>query len=75
MRQLLAPLVENRPGGGTVIGTEYVARQPGDGHTILCIGPSFTMLHALRSKVPFETARDFRASIRRPARRSNSPRF
>ena len=54
-------LVENRPGGGTVIGTEYVARQPGDGHTLLCIGPSFTMHSALRSKLPFDTARDFRA--------------
>jgi tripartite-type tricarboxylate transporter receptor subunit TctC len=53
-------IVENRPGGGTVIGTEYVARQP-DGHTLLCIGPSFTMHHALRSKVPFDTDRDFKA--------------
>jgi tripartite-type tricarboxylate transporter receptor subunit TctC len=54
-------IVENRPGGGTVIGTEYVARQPADGHTLLCIGPSFTMHHALRSKLPFDTERDFRA--------------
>ncbi len=54
-------LVENRPGGGTVIGTEYVARQPGDGYTILSIGPSFTMHHAVRSKVPFDTEKDFRA--------------
>jgi tripartite-type tricarboxylate transporter receptor subunit TctC len=54
-------LVENRPGGGTVIGTEFVARQPPDGHTVLCIGPSFTMHHAVRSKVPFDIARDFRA--------------
>jgi tripartite-type tricarboxylate transporter receptor subunit TctC len=54
-------IVENRPGGGTVIGTEYVARQPADGHVILCIGPSFTMHHALRSKVPFDTERDFKA--------------
>ena len=53
-------IVENRPGGGTVIGTEYVARQP-DAHTLLCIGPSFTMHHALRSKVPFDTSRDFKA--------------
>jgi tripartite-type tricarboxylate transporter receptor subunit TctC len=53
-------IVENRPGGGTVIGTEFVARQP-DAHTILCIGPSFTMHHALRSKVPFDTGRDFKA--------------
>jgi len=35
-------IVENRPGGGTVIGTEYVARAPADGHTVLMIGPSFT---------------------------------
>jgi tripartite-type tricarboxylate transporter receptor subunit TctC len=54
-------IVENRPGGGTVIGTEYVARQPPDGHTVLCIGPSFTTLSALRSKLPFETDRDFKA--------------
>jgi tripartite-type tricarboxylate transporter receptor subunit TctC len=54
-------IIENRPGGGTVIGTDYVARQPADGHTILCIGPSFTMLSALRSKLPFDTDRDFRA--------------
>ena len=54
-------IVENRPGGGTVIGTEYVARQPGDGHTILSIGPSFTMHHAVRSKVPFDTEKDFKA--------------
>ena len=53
-------LVENRPGGGTVIGTEYVARQPGDGYTILSIGPSFTMHHAVRSKVPFDTEKDFK---------------
>lgn len=54
-------IVENRPGGGTVIGTEYVARQPGDGHTVLSIGPSFTMHHAVRGKVPFDTDKDFKA--------------
>jgi tripartite-type tricarboxylate transporter receptor subunit TctC len=54
-------LVENRPGGGTVIGTEYVAHQPGDGHTVLSIGPSFTMHHAVRSKVPFDIDKDFKA--------------
>jgi tripartite-type tricarboxylate transporter receptor subunit TctC len=54
-------LVENRPGGGTVIGTEYVARQPADGHTVLMIGPSFTSHAVLRSKLPFDTDRDFRA--------------
>ena len=54
-------IVENRPGGGTVIGTEYVARQPADGYTMLMIGPSFTSHAALRSRLPFDTDRDFRA--------------
>ena len=53
-------IIENRPGGGTVIGTEFVSRQPADGHTILSIGPSFTTLHAMLSKVPFDTEKDFR---------------
>ena len=54
-------LIENRPGGGTVIGTEFVVRAPGDGHTVLMIGPSFTMLSALRSKLPFDPEKDFKA--------------
>jgi tripartite-type tricarboxylate transporter receptor subunit TctC len=54
-------IVENRPGGGTVIGTEYVARQPADGYTMLMIGPSFTSHMVLRSKLAFDTDRDFQA--------------
>src|SRR5512132_453747 len=54
-------IIENRPGGGTVIGTDYVSRQSPDGHTILCVGPSFTMRSALRSKLPFDPDRDFKA--------------
>src|SRR5450756_3015316 len=54
-------LVENRPGGGTVIGTEYVARSSGDVHTILSSRPSFSMLSSLRSNLPFDTEKDFKA--------------
>ena len=54
-------IVENRPGGGTVVGTDYVVRQPPDGHTVLMIGPSFTSHAVLRSKLNFDTDRDFRA--------------
>jgi len=52
-------IIENRPGGGTVIGTEYVVRQPPDGHTILMIGPSFTSHAVLRSNLKFDTDKDF----------------
>ena len=54
-------IVENRPGGGTVIGTEFVVRQPADGYTMLMIGPSFTSHKVLRSKLAFDTDRDFQA--------------
>ena len=54
-------VVDNRPGGGGggVIGTEVVARAPADGHTVLFIGNGFTMNPALRSKLPYNTAKDF----------------
>lgn len=54
-------VVENRPGGGTLIATEYVARQPADGYTMLVVGPSFVINPALRAKLPYDIARDFKA--------------
>src|SRR5262245_3939778 len=32
-------IIDNRPGGGTNIGTEAVVRAPADGHTLLLIPP------------------------------------
>jgi tripartite-type tricarboxylate transporter receptor subunit TctC len=54
-------IVENRPGGGTIIATEYVSRQPADGYTMLVAGPSFVINPALRAKLPYDIARDFKA--------------
>ncbi len=52
-------LVENRPGATTVIGTEYVARQPADGYTLLSTFTSFVQAPALMAKVPWDPERDF----------------
>ena len=52
-------LVDNRPGGGTVIGTEYTAHAPADGHTMLLIGNSFTINPGLRDKLPYDPFKDF----------------
>jgi tripartite-type tricarboxylate transporter receptor subunit TctC len=65
-QRMTAPLgqsvvVENRPGGGTIIATEYVSRQPADGYTMLVTGPSFVINPALRTKLPYDIARDFKA--------------
>ena len=52
-------VVENRPGANTVIGAELVARAPADGHTLLIMAPSFTINAAARSKLPYDTVKDF----------------
>ena len=52
-------IVENRPGGNTVIGGEIVARAPADGHTLLLMAPSFTINPFVRSKLPFDVLKDF----------------
>jgi tripartite-type tricarboxylate transporter receptor subunit TctC len=43
-------VVENRPGGGTVIGTEAVARAAPDGNTVLLVANSFVVNPALKKQ-------------------------
>jgi tripartite-type tricarboxylate transporter receptor subunit TctC len=52
-------VVENRPGGNTVIGAELVVRAPADGHAVLLMAPSFTINPFVRSKLPYDTLKDF----------------
>lgn len=57
-------IVDNRPGGGTVVGTELVARAPADGYTLLLMANSFTINPAVRSKLPYDALKDFAAVAR-----------
>jgi tripartite-type tricarboxylate transporter receptor subunit TctC len=52
-------LVENRPGAGTNIANELVAKSPPDGYTLLCTTPALAINMALYSKLPFDALRDF----------------
>ena len=52
-------ITDNRPGGGTVIGTEIVARAPADGYTLLMASTSHTVNPKLRRSLPFDQLRDF----------------
>src|SRR5262245_3943600 len=52
-------VVENRAGGGSVIGTETVARSAPDGYTLLLAAPPFTTNAALLPKLPYDTLQDF----------------
>ncbi|MBY4896502.1 tripartite tricarboxylate transporter substrate binding protein [Cupriavidus sp. AU9028] len=52
-------IVDNRPGADTRIGTEYVAKQPADGYTLLLAGGGFAVNNSLFDKLPYDTAKDF----------------
>jgi tripartite-type tricarboxylate transporter receptor subunit TctC len=52
-------VVENRPGGGTLIGTESVAKAPPDGHTLLVVAFPFAVNPSLYAKLPYDTVKDF----------------
>lgn len=52
-------VVDNRPGAGSAIGSEIVARAQPDGYTLLLTGTPFAVLPALHGKLPFDPLRDF----------------
>ncbi len=52
-------VVDNRPGGGTVIGSDLVAKSAPDGHTLLLTANTHTTNPALHAKLPYDTLRDF----------------
>ncbi|HYF06796.1 MAG TPA: tripartite tricarboxylate transporter substrate binding protein [Acetobacteraceae bacterium] len=59
-RSLGQPLViENRPGAGSTVGTEIVARAEPDGYTLLALDSTFTINPALMPRLPYDSARDF----------------
>ena len=52
-------VVENRPGGGSVIGTDAVAKSAPDGYTLLLMSNTHTVNESLIPNKPFNLQRDF----------------
>jgi tripartite-type tricarboxylate transporter receptor subunit TctC len=52
-------VVENRAGASTSIGTEFVARAPADGYTLLSATLPFVVNPSLFDKLPFSPEKDF----------------
>ncbi len=51
-------VVENRPGANGMIGTELVARSPGDGYTLLCAAASIASAVTLYKNLTFDVQKD-----------------
>lgn len=54
-------VIDARPGGSTVIGTEIVARAPADGHTLLVALPGLVITPSILRTLPYDPLRDFAA--------------
>jgi len=54
-------LIENRPGAGGMVGTEYVAKSTADGYTLLATPSAFVMNAALYENASYDPVRDFEA--------------
>lgn len=52
-------VVDNRPGGGAIVGTDAVAKSPADGHTLLMMSNTHTVNESLIPDKPFRLMRDF----------------
>jgi tripartite-type tricarboxylate transporter receptor subunit TctC len=63
-QQMQGPLgqpfvIENRPGAGSIIGTDVVAKSPADGYTLLVMSNTHTVNESLIPKKPFTLMKDF----------------
>jgi tripartite-type tricarboxylate transporter receptor subunit TctC len=52
-------VIDNRPGAGSIIGTELVSKSPADGYTLLLMSNTHTINESLIAKKPFALMKDF----------------
>src|SRR5512140_1290545 len=52
-------VIENKPGGGSIVGTDTVAKSAPDGYTLLMMSNTHTVNESLIPDKPFQLMRDF----------------
>ena len=52
-------IVDNKPGAGTIIGTDLVAKSPADGYTVVVASFAHAVNPSLMAKLPFDTDKAF----------------
>ena len=56
-------IVDNRPGGGTIIATDLVAKAPADGYTLYLSPNSLAANPALHKKLPYDAGKDLQPVV------------
>src|SRR4051794_27255061 len=51
-------IVENKPGGGAIVATEYVAKSAPDGYTLLMSASGISINPAVYAKLPYDAVKD-----------------
>jgi tripartite-type tricarboxylate transporter receptor subunit TctC len=54
-------VIDNRPAASGIVGTDAVAKAQPDGHTLLMVASSHTVVPATNAKLPYDADRDFAA--------------
>jgi tripartite-type tricarboxylate transporter receptor subunit TctC len=57
-------VIDNRPGAGSMLGTELAARATPDGYTLNFVSPEFTVNPSLQRNMPYDTVKDFAPIVR-----------
>jgi tripartite-type tricarboxylate transporter receptor subunit TctC len=52
-------IIENKPGAGAILGTEYVAKSQADGYTLLMSASGLSINPAVYAKLPYDAIGDF----------------
>ncbi len=55
-----AIVIENKPGAGTVIGVDWVAKSAPDGYSLVTVANSFCVNQTLVKKLPYDSVKDLR---------------
>lgn len=54
-------VIENKPGAGSMIGTEFVAKAPPDGHTLVIVSSTHVISPWIYKNVPYDPIKGFAA--------------
>src|ERR1700704_6091969 len=52
-------IVDNKPGGGAIVATEFVAKSPPDGYTLLMSASGISINPAVYARLPYDAIKDF----------------